>query len=141
MRRKFDMNKLLNRALISCSSIALLFVVATLVGAFFMTSCSTKDKKYIMQGYEVVMESIQFIRNTTDGLCATGVIEAEDCIKLEALYLAVDVLKPLLDALTNEIFQSNGMEKQQSKIAEYILKLSEFNAAYAEIMKIFLKYN
>jgi hypothetical protein len=94
-----------------------------------------------MQGYEVVMESIQVIRNITGDLCTTGVIEADDCIKLEALYLAVDVLKPLLDELVNEIFQSNGMEKQQSKIAEYILKLSEFNATYAEIMKIFLKYN
>jgi len=136
MRRKFDMNKLLNRALISTA-----IIVAILTGVFFMTGCSTKDKKYIMQGYDVVMESIQFIRNITGDLCTTGVIEADDCIKLEALYLAVDVLKPLLDELVNEIFQSNGMEKQQSKIAEYILKLSEFNAAYAEIMEIFLKYN
>jgi len=136
MRRKFDMNKLLNRALISAA-----IFVAILVSAFFTTSCSTKDKKYIMQGYDVVMESIQVIRNITGDLCTTGVIKADDCVKLEALYLAVDVLKPLLDELVNEIFQSNGMEKQQSKIAEYILKLSEFNATYAEIMKIFLKYN
>jgi hypothetical protein len=132
MRRKFDMNKLLNRALISAA-----IFVAILVSAFFTTSCSTKDKKYIMQGYDVVMESIQVIRNITDGLCTTGVIEADDCIKLEALYLAVDVLKPLLDELVNEIFQT----RDKHKTAEYILKLSEFNATYAEIMKIFLKYN
>jgi hypothetical protein len=132
MRRKFDMNKLLNRALISTA-----IIVAILTGIVFMTSCSTKDKKYIMQGYEVVMESIQFIETITDGLCTTGVIEADDCIKLEALYLAVDVLKPLLDALTNEIFQT----RDKHKTAEYIMKLSEFNVAYTEIMKIFLKYN
>jgi hypothetical protein len=136
MRRKLDINKLLNRALISTA-----IIVAILTGIVFMTSCSTKDKKYIMQGYEITMESIQFIETITGDLCTTGVIGADDCIKLEALYLAVDVLKPLLDELTNEIFQSQGMKKQQSKIAEYILKLSEFNAAYAEIMKIFLKYN
>jgi hypothetical protein len=136
MKKKFNVEKILNYALISTA-----IIVAILTGIVFMTSCSTKDKKYIMQGYEVVMESIQVIRNITGDLCDTGVIEADDCIKLEALYLAVDVLKSLLDELVNEIFQSNGMEKQQLKIAEYVLKLSEFNSAYAEIMKIFLKYN
>lgn len=93
----------------------------------------------ITKGYELGKQSVEQLKVITNGLCESGVIQADECLKLEGIYAGIDILIPILDKLSLAIFHSPEKD-QPFYIADYILQLAEFNSSYYELITIVNRY-
>ena len=116
--------------------------IGLIITLIFIASfgCSNKNYKKMIHGFAITQDIIDSVKTISVNMCESGIISIEDCSKIEMIYAAIDILYPELQELCKDMFQSQEQNNHQDYIAKYIIKLSEYNQLYFELMQIIQKY-